>query len=167
MRRFLTVAAVLAALTISQIAAAQLKIAVVDVNEAIGQTSQAREFLRQVQEELRPEQERIRELTAQRAQIEERVERDGDVLSDQERRRLSEDHERLTDDLQFRAERYQQTLQRRRNELMREMGPRVQAALDEMVRAEGYDLVIPAGAVIYADPTHDITRHLSERLDRN
>lgn len=167
MRRFLAVVALVTALTAAQAAVAELKIAVVDVNEAIGQTSEAREFLRQVQEELRPEQDRIRELTAQRAQIEERVERDGDVLGERERIRLSEDYERLTADLQFRAESYQQTLQRRRNQLMREMGPRVQSELDAMVQAEGYDLVIPAGAVIYVNPTHDITRRLSERLDRN
>lgn len=167
MRRILTVVALTMALILSQAVAAQMKIAVVDVNEAIGQTSEAREFLRQVQDEMRPEQDRIRELTAERARIEEEAERDQDILDERGLRRLQEEYERLSSDLQFRAERYQQTLQRRRNELMREMGPRVQAALDEMVRAEGYDLVIPAGAVIYVDPSHDITRRLTERLDRN
>lgn len=165
MRKLMTVVAVAAALMVAQAASAQLKIAVVDVNEAIGQSREAQEFLRRVQEELRGDQETIRNLTADRSRIEERVERDGDVLSDQERRRLSEDYERITADLQFRAENYQKTLQRRRQELFRQMGPRVQTALDEIVQRENYDMVIPAGAVIYANPTHDITRKLTEKLD--
>lgn len=165
MRRLMTVVAVVVSLTMAQAAAAQLKIGVVDVNEAIGQTREAQEFLRRVQEELRPDQETIRNLTAERSRIEERVERDGDVLSEQERMRLSEDYERVTADLQFRAENYQKTLQRRRNELFRQMGPRVQAALDEIVQSEGYDMVVPGGAVIYVDPRHDITRKLTEKLD--
>lgn len=165
MRKLMTVVAVVAALMMAQAATAQLKIAVVDVNEAIGQTREAQEFLRRVQEELRPDQETIRNLTAERSRIEERVERDGDVLSQQERIRLSEDYERLTADLQFRAENYQKTLQRRRNELFRQMGPRVQAALDEIVQRENYDMIVPGGAVIYVNPQHDITRKLTERLD--
>lgn len=164
-RKLMTVVAVIAALSMAQTAAAQLKIAVVDVNEAIGQTREAQDFLRRVQEELRGDQETIRNLTAERSRIEERVERDGDVLSEQERIRLSEDYERLTADLQFRAESYQKTLQRRRNELFRQMGPRVQAALDDLVQREGYDMIVPGGAVIYVNPQHDITRKLTERLD--
>ncbi len=165
MKKLMTVVAVIAALFMAQTATAQMRIAVVDVNEAIGQTREAQEFLRRVQEELRPDQETIRNLTAERSRIEERVERDGDVLSDQERMRLSESYERITADLQFRAETYQNTLQRRRNELFRQMGPRVQAALDDIVQREGYDLIVPGGAVIYVNPQHDITRMLAERLD--
>lgn len=165
MRKLMTVVAVAAALTMAQTATAQMKIAVVDVNEAIGQTQEAQDFLRRVQDELRPEQETIRSLTAERSRIEERVERDGEVLSEQERIRLSEDYERLTADLQFRAENYQKTLQRRRNELFRQMGPRVQAALDDLVQAERYDMVVPGGAVIYVNPSHDITSKLTEKLD--
>ena len=165
MKRLMTVVAAIAALAMATAASAELKIAVVDVNEAIGQTSEAQQFLRRVQEELQPEQERIRSLTAERSRIEERVERDGDVLSQQERNRLAEDYERLTADLRFRAEEYQKTLERRRNELFRQMGPRVQAALDDMVRGEGYDMIVPGGAVIYVDPRHDITRKLTEKLD--
>lgn len=165
MKKLVTAMVALTALVAAPLALAEMKVAVVDINEAIGQTSEAQEFLAQVQEELRPEQEQIREMTAERARIEERVERDGDVLSEQERRRLSEQYERLGSDLQYRTEAYQQTLQRRRSELMRQMGPRVQSALNEMVEDEDYDLVVPAGAVIYARPALDITRRLSERLD--
>ncbi|MEE4299758.1 MAG: OmpH family outer membrane protein [Pseudomonadales bacterium] len=165
MRRVLSVLAAFAAITLAPAAAAELKIAVVNVNEAVSQTQEARGFLARVQEELAPDQERIRELTAEKSRIEERVERDGEVLSDAERVSLSEEYERITSDLQYRAESYQKTLNRKRNELLRQMGPRVQAALDDLVQLEAYDLVVPAGSVIYANPKHDITRKLTERLD--
>lgn len=167
MRRLMTVVAACAALAFAQPAMAEMKIAVVDVNEAVGQTQEARVFLERVQGELKPDQDRIRELTAEKSRIEERVERDGEVMSSAERVKLSEEYERVTSDLQYQAESYQKSLNRRRNELFREMGPRVQAALNEIIEADGFDMVVPAGAVIYANPEHDITARLAERLDRS
>ena len=91
--------------------------------------------------------------------------RDGEVMSPEERAKLSEEYDRITSDLQYRAETYQKTINRRRNDLLRQMAPRVQAALDDLVSLEGYDLVVPAEAVIYVNPKHDITRKLTEKLD--
>jgi outer membrane protein len=145
--------------------AAEMKIAVVDVNAAVGQTAQAQDFLARVQEDLQTDQDRIRELTAEKSRIEERVERDGEVMSEEERVKLSEEYDRVTSDLKYRAETYQKALNRRRNELFRQMGPRVQAALNDLVESGDYDLVIPAGSVIFARPTIDITTQLAEKLD--
>jgi outer membrane protein len=162
----MTVLAACAALAFSQSAAAELKIAVVDVNQAVGQTQEAQAFLERVQTELKPDQDRIRELTAEKSRIEERVERDGEVMSEAERAKLSEEYERVTSDLKYRTETYQKSLQRRRNELFRSMGPRVQAALNDIVEGEDFDIVVPAGSVIYASPDMDITGRLAERLDQ-
>jgi Skp family chaperone for outer membrane proteins len=145
--------------------AAELSIAVVDVQAAIGQTQEAQVFLERVQGELQADQERIRELQAEKTRIEERVERDSEVMSEEERVRLSEEYDRITSDLQYRAETYQKAVNRRRNELFRQMGPRVEAALDDLVQLEGYDLVVPRNSVIYVNPKHDITRRLTEQLD--
>lgn len=165
MRKLMTVLAACLALGIGQATAAELKIAVVDVNAAVGQTQEAQTFLSDVQAQLKPDQDRIRELTAEKSRIEERVERDGEVMSDEERVKLSEEYDRVTSDLKYRAESYQKALNRRRNELFGRMGPRVQAALDDMVQLEGYDMIVPVGAVIYVNPKHDITRKLAEKLD--
>ena len=79
---------------------------------------------------------------------------------------LSEDYERLTSDLQYRTETYQKAVNRRRNELFQKMGPRRQAALDDLVKLEAYDLVLPRNTVIYVNPKHDITRKVTEVLDK-
>jgi outer membrane protein len=156
----------LGALGLAPLAGAELKIAVVDVQAAIGQTQEAQAFLEKVQESLEADLERIRELTAQRAEIEEKVQRDGEVMGEEERTRLSEDYERLTSDLQYRTESYQKAVNRRRNELFQKMGPGVQAALDDLVKLEAYDLVLPRNTVIYVNPKHDITRKVTEVLDK-
>ncbi|MBL6808166.1 MAG: OmpH family outer membrane protein, partial [Pseudomonadales bacterium] len=157
MKRVLAFVLGLGALGLAPLAGAELKIAVVDVQAAIGQTQEAQAFLEKVQESLEADLERIRELTAQRAEIEEKVQRDGEVMGEEERTRLSEDYERLTSDLQYRTESYQKAVNRRRNELFQKMGPGVQAALDDLVKLEAYDLVLPRNTVIYVNPKHDIT----------
>ena len=165
MRKLTLVLAAWAALVVAVPgAAAELNIAIVNVNQAVGQTQEAQAFLAQVQEELSGDQETIRSLTADKTAIEEKA-RDGEVMSPEERAKLSEEYDRITSDLQYRAETYQKTINRRRNDLLRQMAPRVQAALDDLVSLEGYDLVVPAEAVIYVNPKHDITRKLTEKLD--
>ncbi|MBL6714818.1 MAG: OmpH family outer membrane protein [Pseudomonadales bacterium] len=166
MKRVLAFVLGLGALGLAPLAGAELKIAVVDVQAAIGQTQEAQAFLEKVQESLEADLERIRELTAQRAEIEEKVQRDGEVMGEEERTRLSEDYERLTSDLQYRTESYQKAVNRRRNELFQKMGPGVQAALDDLVKLEAYDLVLPRNTVIYVNPKHDITRKVTEVLDK-
>ncbi|MEY3043038.1 MAG: hypothetical protein RLZZ174_2120 [Pseudomonadota bacterium] len=166
MKRVLAFVLGLGALGLAPLAGAELKIAVVDVQAAIGQTQEAQAFLEKVQESLEADLERIRELTAQRAEIEEKVQRDGEVMGEEERTRLSEDYERITSDLQYRTESYQKAVNRRRNELFQKMGPGVQAALDDLVKLEAYDLVLPRNTVIYVNPKHDITRKVTEVLDK-
>lgn len=166
MKRVLAFVLALGALGLAPLAGAELKIAVVDVQAAIGQTQEAQSFLEKVQESLEADLERIRELTAQRAEIEEKVQRDAEVMGEEERTRLSEDYERLTSDLQYRTETYQKAVNRRRNELFQKMGPGVQAALDDLVKLEAYDLVLPRNTVIYVNPKHDITRKVTEVLDK-
>ena len=155
MKRVLAFVLGLGALGLAPLAGAELKIAVVDVQAAIGQTQEAQSFLEKVQESLEADLERIRELTAQRAEIEEKVQRDAEVMGEEERTRLSEDYERITSDLQYRTETYQKAVNRRRNELFQKMGPGVQAALDDLVKLEAYDLVLPRNTVIYVNPKHD------------
>jgi Skp family chaperone for outer membrane proteins len=87
-------------------------------------------------------------------------------MGEEERTRLSEDYERITSDLQYRTETYQKAVNRRRNELFQKMGPGVQAALDDLVKLEAYDLVLPRNTVIYVNPKHDITRKVTEVLDK-
>ena len=88
------------------------------------------------------------------------------LFNDLSRTRLSEDYERITSDLQYRTETYQKAVNRRRNELFQKMGPGVQAALDDLVKLEAYDLVLPRNTVIYVNPKHDITRKVTEVLDK-
>ena len=166
MKRVLAFVLGLGALGLAPLAGAELKIAVVDVQAAIGQTQEAQSFLEKVQESLEADLERIRELTAQRGEIEEKVQRDAEVMGEEERTRLSEDYERITSDLQYRTETYQKAVNRRRNELFQKMGPGVQAALDDLVKLEAYDLVLPRNTVIYVNPKHDITRKVTEVLDK-
>lgn len=166
MKRVLAFVLGLGALGFAPLAGAELKIAVVDVQAAIGQTQEAQAFLEKVQESLEADLERIRELTAQRAEIEEKVQRDGEVMGEEERTRLSEDYERITSDLQYRTDTYQKAVNRRRNELFQKMGPGVQAALDDLVKLEAYDMVLPRNTVIYVNPKHDITRKVTEVLDK-
>ena len=147
--------------------AATTKIVVVDAQEAVAQTKDAKEFLEQVQEELKSDQDKIRDLNDEKTRIEERVERDGEVLSDRERARLQEEYERITSDLKYQIETFQKVTNRRRDELFRRMAPRVRDALDELIEQEAYDLVLPATTVVHFKPAYDITRKLTEKLDEN
>jgi outer membrane protein len=56
-------------------------------------------------------------------------------------------------------------VQQLQGKIMEELQPKVQAALKELVEAEGITLLLQREAVIVADPALDVTGKLLERLN--
>ncbi len=49
---------------------------------------------------------------------------------------------------------------------MKDMGPKVDSALKQIISAEGITLVVNSKAAVYSTPAHNITAKLTERLNK-
>jgi len=142
---------------------AELKIGVVDYGKLVEESPQAKAALDSIRSEFTPRQ---RDLQAQQTSLkakEDRLQKDGATMTQDQRTAAEKDLRDSYRDLQRKQSEVQDDFNSRRNEEM----SRLQKALIEQVRtyakAQNYDLIIADG-VIYSTSTIDITPAILAQL---
>ena len=146
-------------------AAAELKVAVLDTQRALLESDEAKRLLQTAQQELQDEQDDVNKLGEEIMALQEQMQKDAQVMSATEQRRLQKELEDKQMNYQFQVNRLQKEVQDRRQELMQQMAPKIDAVLKDLIDAEGYDLIMQRGSLLYANSKHDITRKVTEKLN--
>lgn len=146
-------------------AVAEVKIAVVDVQRAILNSEQAKAYMAQIQQEFKKEEEEIRTLQADATVLLERLQKDGDVISETEKLKLQKQIEDKNNDFVYLRKKLQRQIDDRQQELFAGVDQKVQKAIEELVKSEDYDLIVPRQAALYVSELYDITRKVTERLN--
>lgn len=146
-------------------AVAELKIAVLDTQRALVASEEAQSLLQQAQQELQAEEEAVKSLGEEIIAIQEKLQTDGEVMSPTEQRRLQKDIENKQIDYQFLVNKLQKQVNDRRQELLQQMVPKIDAVLKDLIELEGYDLIMERGNLRYVNTKHDITRKVTEKLN--
>lgn len=164
-RRLLATLFLLPFLAFSLPAAAEVKIAIVDVQGAILQSEEAKRLLQQIQNEFKDEEEEIRKIQSEAAAMLERLQKDAEVMSDAEKRRIQQQIESKNNDFVFFRQKLQRQVEERQAELFAGVNGKVQKAIEELVKSEDYDLILPRQAALYVNPVYNITRKVTEKLN--
>jgi outer membrane protein len=144
---------------------AEVKIAVVDVQAAILNSEEAKRLLKQIQEEFKSEEEQIRTIQSEAAVLYERLQKDAEVMSDAEKRRVQQQIESKNNDFVYNRQKLQRLIEERQQELFTGVDTKVQAAIEMLVKTDDYDLIMPRQAALYAGDLYDITRKVTEKLN--
>jgi outer membrane protein len=144
---------------------AEVKIAVVDVQAAILNSEEAKRLLKQIQEEFSGEEEKIRNIQSEAAVLYERLQKDAEVMSDAEKRRVQQQIESKNNDFVYNRQKLQRLIEERQQELFTGVDQKVQAAIELLVKTDDYDLIMPRQAALYAGDLYDITRKVTEKLN--
>jgi outer membrane protein len=147
------------------VASAELKIAVLDTQRALIESEEAQQLLRSAQVELEAEQQQVNALGAEIMALQEQIQKDIEVMSPAEARRRQKELEDKQLDYQFRANRLQKEVQDRRQDLLQQMAPKIDAVLQDLIELEGYDMIMQRGSLLYVNSKHDITRKVTEKLN--
>ena len=166
--RLMTLAAVLmfgASLAFGEDAAAELKIAVVNTNLAIGQTEEFTTFGEALEQEFAPEQAELQTLSEEIGALQQRVADERDVMSETELRGIQKEIESKQLDLEFRGTKFNKQVADRQNEFFQTMEPKFRAVVDDLIKIERYDFVVARRTVLFANQRHDITAKVTEKLN--
>lgn len=164
-RRILATLFLMPLLALSVPVAAEIKIAIVDVQGAILQSEEAKRLLQQIQNEFKDEEEEIVKIQSEAAAMLERLQKDAEVMSDAEKRRLQQQIESKNNDFVFFRQKLQRQVEDRQQELFAGVNGKVQKAIEELVKSEDYDLILPRQAALYVNPVYNITRKVTEKLN--
>lgn len=154
-----------AVLLLSFSSQAELKIVVINAEQAILQSEEGKAKIEAIRTAVEADELKIQSLSDQIKSLQEQLAKDAEVISDGEKQKLQKDIENLNIDAQFELQKYQKKGNELQQDLMREMTPKLQAVLQDLIEVEGYDLVMPRAGLLYTNAKHNITRKVTEKLN--
>jgi len=150
--------------SIGTLQAAEIKVGFVNVARLLEKAPQAAQAKVDLEKEFSPRNNRLIALQKDVKSLEEKLVRDGSVMSDSERRNLERDITSKTRDFKRAQAEFREDFNLRRNEELTKLQRLVFEAIKGLAEFEKYDLVLHDG-VVFASKAVDITSSVQERLD--
>lgn len=156
---------ILALVTLGTAQAAELKVGFVNVARLLEKAPQAAKAKVELEKEFSPRNNRLVADQKDIKNLEEKLIRDGSVMSENERRNLERDIISQKRDLKRAQEEFREDFNLRRNEELTKLQRLVFEAIKGLAESEKYDLVLHDG-VVFASNAVDITESVQKRLDK-
>ena len=86
-------------------------------------------------------------------------------MSEAEKRRVQQQIESKNNDFVYNRQKLQRLIEERQQELFAGIDAKVQKAIEELVKNEDYDLIVPRQAALYVGELYNITRKVTEKLN--
>lgn len=142
-------------------AAAQTRIAVLSVQEAISRTDEGQKLIQQLEEKYRPKQQELEAAQSKVNQMRDQYQKGANTMSEEAQRNLARDIQRAEVDLQRQTEDARGEFSQEQAQLFNSVGQKIMAVIDKYARDNGYQVVLdisnPQGPVLYAVTEVNIT----------
>ena len=167
-KRFCLIIASLALVSLPTLAAAQGRIAVVNLEEAILQTDEAQQRLNGLREteDYKSDKAEFDRIQEERETLIKELQNDLAVMSAEQQQAARKRLANKNADIEHVLRKLQQAEQQLGQELLAEMTPKVQAVLRDLIQSEGIGLLIQRNAVIHADNGFSITAKVTDKLNQ-
>ncbi len=162
-RNIAAVFLLLAALTPTAGFAQDQRIAFVNVSYLVDNSPQAEAASAQLKEKFGPQQQDLQQKQQEFRELQQKLQKDGLVMSESERSQSEERLQQLGREIQRSQKSFRDTLNNERNTALQQVREVVMRAVQDIAREEGYDLVVGQGA-IYASESVNITEQVLERM---
>lgn len=163
------VLATLVMLAFSGSVLAQGKIVVVDIVAAIQQTDIAQKRVEELKNnsEFAELQAQLESVTKELQDMQENAEKDSVTWSQEQQTEFAKKREYKMADRKLLVEKLQKEDRALSEQIMRDLGPRAQQALNAIVEEEDIDVVLRAeNNVLYVSESHNITAKLTDRINK-
>lgn len=152
------------ALPFSLAQAADMKIGFVSIAKILNSAPQAESASKRLEQEFAPRQKGLVEAQKSLRKQEEKLSKDGAVMSDSQRRNLENDIRNQARELKRTSDEFREDFNLRRNEELGKFQKQVLDVINSVAKEEGFDLVINDQATLYASPQVDVTEKVLRRL---
>jgi outer membrane protein len=145
-------------------AAAQPKLAVLDIQQAVLNTAEMRKAVAELDAKYRPRQAQLERLRGEMADIQQKLQ--GGKLPQQQEAELQAQGQRKQRDYQRLAQDSQEELEAERNDLFGRAGARMRDVVRKIAEERGFDMVFDVNQNLYAKPAMDITKDAISAFDK-
>jgi outer membrane protein len=150
----------------NSVMAADQKIAVVNFQEIMGKIPQTAALMQSLEAEFKDEKIIITQLEKDIKYNQEKLKRDGALMSKKEKDDLNVKIQALFTEYQTKGKALQDKATQRQNQETNKIIALVRQAVDSIAMKEKYDLVLSQQAVIYAKPGNSLTDAVVERVSK-
>jgi len=141
------------------------RIAVLDLQEALLSTDKISNAFEKIDQQLSDEEGRIRQLAEEGRSLQQRLQRDGDIMSESERTRLTQEMQQKGQEYQQLGSQLQQRQQQLRQQVVSENRPALEAIVNDLLEEHDIDILLDRQGVHFAKPQFDLTPLVAEKLN--
>jgi outer membrane protein len=142
---------------------AETKIGFVNAARVLEEAPQADAARKQLEKEFAPRDKEIAKMQKDMKKLEEKLARDGAIMSESEKRKLERDVLSNQREIKRKTEEFREDLNIRRNEAFERLRKRVFEVIVAIAEKKKFDLIVSDG-VVYASPRMDITKEVVDQL---
>jgi outer membrane protein len=153
----------LAAATISAPAVAETKVGVVDTVRLMEEAPQAKSAQADIESEFAPREQELVSLQKSIRKLEDKLSRDGAVMSEKESSKLERDILTKRRELKRTQDEFRDDLNIRKNEVLSKLQRQMYEATVALAKEKSYDVILGQG-VVYSNKQVDITDQVLEKL---
>ena len=158
----LAVSMILASACVAMPVLAQTKIGFVNTERLLREAPLSVAAQKKLEREFATREQELQKLAKQARDLQAQLDKDGVTMSDSERKAKERDLGNLNRDLQRQGREFREDLNLRRNEELGQIQERARKAIQEIARAEKFDIIIEQA--VYVDPKTDITDRVMKAL---
>jgi outer membrane protein len=140
-------------------------IGVIDANRVVEESPQYEAAGEALQSEVAEREKALREQQDEITKLQDKLERDGALMSEDEIQRLKNDIRSRQRRLKYAQVEFQEDFSLRQNELRTKLAKQVQEAVVELAQERNIDLILSEG-VVYSSERVDISEAVIERLKK-
>lgn len=164
MRKSLCIA-VMSVMALAAFPAAAQSIAVLDYQMALLESDAAKRYSVDAEKKFGSQLQRLQNLEAEAKRLQERMQRDGEKLGQSELEKIELEFRQKAREFQVQSRELNESKAQSDREMLEQLKPKLDAAVESVIQAGNYDLVIDRSAVVDAKANLDITRQVIERLN--
>jgi outer membrane protein len=139
-------------------------VAVIDPNRVVEQSPQYEAARRELQQELGEREQKLASQQAELEELQQKLERDGALMSQEELQRLQNDIRNRERRLKYAQSEAREEITLRQNELRTKLGKQVEEVVTELAKERNIDLIVSGEDVFYFSKRIDISADVVERM---
>jgi outer membrane protein len=145
---------------------AEMKIAVMNYQMALLESDSAKRYAVDAEKKFGPQLTKLKSLESGAKSIQDKLVKGGEKMQQGERERLELEFKQKARDFQFQSKELNEAKAIADREMLKQLKPKLDKAVEEVIKQGNYDLVFERGAVVDVKPQYDITRQVIERMNK-
>jgi outer membrane protein len=148
------------------IAAAQTKVAVINIQSAVLQTAEIKKVSADLEAKYKPKQAEMEKLRTDIAGIQQKLQAGQGKLTPQVQADLTAEGQRKQRELQRKSQDFQEEFDAERNEILQKSGQQMAGVVRKLAEERAVDVVVDVSSTLYFKPALDLTADAVAAYDK-